>query len=65
MLDECGVVVDKMKEELEALQPILVQKTLETDLSMKKVEQETGVAEEQRAKVKEDEIETAKKAEIA
>ena len=32
---------------------------------MKKVESETAIAEEQRARVKEDEIETAKKAEIA
>ncbi|CAD8148668.1 unnamed protein product [Paramecium octaurelia] len=65
MLDECGLVVDKMKEELEALQPILVQKTHETDMIMKKVEQETAIAEDQRMKVKEDEIETSKKAEIA
>lgn len=65
MLDDCGVVVENMRQELEALQPVLLQKTIDTDAIMKKVEQETILADEQRSRVKEDEIETQKKAEIA
>lgn len=31
MLDECAIIVENMRKELEDLQPVLVQKTLETD----------------------------------
>lgn len=64
-LDDCNATVGRLQIELEALKPVLIQKTKETEDIMKQVEKETQVAEEQRLKVSDDEIETAQKAEIA
>ncbi len=50
-LNLCGEIVDKMKIELEALKPILIVKTQETEEIMKKVEVETIEAEKTRVVV--------------
>lgn len=65
MLDECNVVVNNMSKELVELQPILVVKTQETEEIMKRVEQETAVAEKQQLQVQMDEVQTQEKAAIA
>lgn len=65
MLNKCEEVVKNMKVELEALQPVLIVKTQETEEIMKRVEIETAEAEKQQKEVKVDEVATQEKAEVA
>ena len=62
---ECTDVVEKMREELDNLKPVLISKEKETEEIMKKVEVESTEAEKQKVLVQEDEEITEKKAEVA
>ena len=57
-LNECNIMVENMKQELQNLKPVLIAKTAETEQIMKHVEIETAQAEKQRQMVLKDEQET-------
>ena len=54
-----------MKKQISEYQPILIQKTQETEEIMKQVIHETAEADKQKLQVQEDEVITMKKAEDA
>jgi dynein heavy chain len=64
-LEECSNLVEKMKRDIEALQPILEAKTKESEETMKRVQVESQEADRQKTLIQADEIETKKKADIA
>lgn len=55
--------VENLQEELEAMQPMLMQTSQETEFAMKKIAVDKGIAEEMKEVIAKEELEASKKAE--